>query len=230
MRTSILVIEDSLDYQLMLKACLTEFYSIELVVTGNEAIKLLNSQPFDLVLVDIVLPDMNGLQICNFIKSQKNLNNTPVILLTSKDSIEDKLKGFDFGADDYITKPFDHRELLARIKSKIKADKLSNNLIKISDLEIDNSKQYVFSKAKNERIDLTTIEYKLLLYFSQRIDHVLSREQILNYVWPDNLNVSERTVDSHVSNLRKKLSGTNTTIDAVRGSGYRFLITKAKAA
>ena len=229
MKKRLLVIEDSREYQLILKQALKDDWEAIFAKNGQEALSNLESNHFDLILVDVVLPDMSGLQICSFIKTQSKLANVPVILLTSKDSVEDKVKGFDCGADDYITKPFDFRELSARMKRFSNSLKKDISKIELLDLEIDKNKQKVFSKQLKSTIELTPIEYKLLICLSQRVDHVLSRSQLLDLIWSDDLNVSERTVDTHVSNLRKKLKGTNVEIDAVRGCGYRFQFVKKAA-
>jgi DNA-binding response OmpR family regulator len=150
-------------------------------------------------------------------------------LLTSKDTIDDKVQGFEFGADDYITKPFNSRELQARIKNKLRHGKKQVGVFSIASLEIDQSKQRVSSSIDKKTIDLTRIEYKMLMCFIQRIDHVLSRSQILDLVWPNDLSISERTVDSHVSNIRRKISGSCVEISAVQGSGYRCTVSKNSA-
>lgn len=123
MKHPILVIEDAYDYQIILKEILIAEHDVTVVSTGKEAIDIISHKKFDLFLIDVTLPDMSGLQICNFLKNQKSTRNTPVILVTSKNQIEDKIKGFDTGADDYVTKPFHLEELGARIKARLKTSK-----------------------------------------------------------------------------------------------------------
>jgi DNA-binding response OmpR family regulator len=229
MKTKILVVEDAIEYQMMLKATLGQDHELVFVDRGETALSQLMNEQFDLVIIDVVLPDMSGLQICTYIKSQERLSAVPVVLLTSKDTIEDKIQGFEFGADDYVTKPFNSRELQARIKNKLRQGKKQTGVFNISDLEIDQDKQRVSSIIGKKVIDLTRIEYKMLMCFVQRIDLVLSRGQILDLVWPNELSISERTVDSHVSNIRRKISGSGVEISAVQGSGYRFTISKKTA-
>ena len=224
MMKKILLIEDSRDYQIMLESVLQDSYKISIAENGEMALAYLTHSTFDLAIIDIILPDMSGLQICNYIKSQKKLNEMPVILLTSKDTIDDKIQGLNCGADDYMIKPFDCRELKARIRNQLRRNTRYKNNLHIQGLEIDQDKQRVLSTEEQRNLELTRIEYKLLICFGYRVDHVLSRQQILDLVWPNNLSISERTVDSHISNLRKKLSKTGVTISAVHGSGYRFHI------
>lgn len=227
MKYSILVIEDSFDYQIILKKILTSEHDVTVVSTGKEAIEIISHKKFDLFLIDVMLPDMSGLQICNFIKNQRSTKDIPIILVTSKNQIEDKIKGFDIGADDYVTKPFHLEELGARIKARLKTAKnTASDTIEIPGLLIDLNKQSVMDTRNSRYFELTRVEFKLLVCLAQRIDFVLSREVILNEVWPTNLNISERTVDTHISNLRKKLQGVNVKIAAVHGNGYRFSIEK----
>ncbi|MCB0355860.1 MAG: response regulator transcription factor [Bdellovibrionales bacterium] len=229
MKPKILIVEDSKDYQLMLKAIIDNNFHSQLAENGSQALDLISKSHFDLIIIDIVLPDMSGLQICSYVKSQNSLKDTPVILLTSKDTVDDKVKGLDSGADDYITKPFDFKELDARIRSQLRRKNKSTDSLYIPGLEINLDKQTVYVPFQDKTIDLTRIEFKLLVCFSQRIEHVLSRQQILDIVWPNDLNISERTVDSHISNLRKKLLSTGIEILAVSGSGYKFTTIKKSA-
>lgn len=230
MKQKILVIEDAKDYQVIIGAALKANYDFKFASSGSEALEILKNEKFDLLIVDVILPDMSGLQICNYIKNQKDTAEIPVILVTSKDTTEDKVKGFDTGADDYLTKPFHFNELVARIKARLRNIKKSDNdEIFIPDLKIDLKKQNVWIVSQQRSLELTRVEFKLLVCFAQRIDHVLTRQMILDLVWPQNLNISERTVDTHISNLRKKLAGIHLHINAVHGNGYRLSISKNAA-
>ncbi len=230
MKKNILVVEDAKDYQVIIGAALKADYTFKFASSGAEALELVKHEKFDLLIIDVVLPDMNGLQICNYIKNQKGTADIPVILVTSKDTTEDKVKGFDTGADDYLTKPFHFNELIARVKARLRSSKnTENDEIFIPDLKIDLKKQNVWIISQDRSLDLTRVEFKLLVCFAQRVDHVLTRQTILDLVWPQNLNISERTVDTHISNLRKKLAGINLNINAVHGNGYRLSIIKTAA-
>lgn len=229
MKRKILVVEDTKDYQMIIGAALKSDYDLKFATTGSEALEILEKYKFDLLIVDIMLPDMSGLQICNFVKNQKDTAETPVIMVTSKDTTEDKVKGFDTGADDYLTKPFHFSELVARVKARLRSSKNSENEIFLPDLKIDLKKQNVWIVSQERSLDLTRVEFKLLVCFAQRIDHVLTRQTLLDLVWPQNLNISERTVDTHISNLRKKMDGVHLSINAVHGNGYRLSVSKTAA-
>lgn len=226
MKPKVLVIEDTKQYQIVIESCLGEECELSFAATGKEAFEMLNAKKFELVLIDVVLPDMNGFQICNYIRSQSSIKETPVIMVTSNDTIEDKKKGFDLGADDYITKPFHHKELTLRVRARLNSiarrGLSEKETIQIPGFEIDLSKQHVRSVPAGHQFDFTRVEFKLFVFFCKHLDHVLSRQQILDAVWPNNLEISERTVDTHISNLRRKISGHGVQLSAVHGSGYRF--------
>lgn len=219
---SILVLEDSEDYQILIESALKNRFKVSVYGTAAQAIQALSTSSFDLFLLDIVLPDSTGYEVCSFIKSQEHLRHLPVIMLSSKDSIDDKLKGFDYGADDYVTKPFDFRELIARTEAHTKNSSNSDlKIIHTHGFAIDIPKQKFIDPQRNH-IDLTRIEFRLLTYFCQNLDIVLTREMLLNHAWPDDLTVSERTVDTHISNLRKKSGQLGKKIKAVHGMGYKL--------
>lgn len=226
----ILLVEDSPELHLIVRAALADEFQVEVATNLAQAIQLMTTLPYDLYLIDWVLPDGEGIQLVGFVKSQKNPK--PAVLLTSKDSIEDKIRGFEFGANDYITKPFHPAELRARVKALLKQH-MSNQKINLTlgRLHIDLQKQHVYADHK-VKLDLTPIEFRLLVFFLRHFEHVLSRQQLLSEIWPDNLNVSERTVDSHVSHLRKKVKPYGFDISPISGEGYRFswLSTKLSAA
>lgn len=226
--SKILIVEDSKDYQLIISACL-DGYDLEIASTAQEALLLMKKVRYDLLILDVVLPDMSGMQLCSFIRSQKEFKKTPVILLTSKDSVDDKVMGFESGANHYLTKPFHHKELIARVKSLLSSldESSDNQMIQLPNLKIDLNKQAVSYKGR--QVDLTRIEFKILCFFSRRLDFVISRNQIIDEVWPDNLNILERTVDTHISNLRKKITDCGYEISAIHGSGYKFSEVKKAA-
>jgi len=231
MRKKVLVVEDSPEYLQIVQLGLASKYDVLVAENGAEAIKVLNEQGVDLVLLDVILPDMHGHQICDFIRSQPKFNDVPVLFLTGQDQIEEKIAGFEHGADDYLTKPFHLKELLARVAANLrKFDNLNTSHIKIGDLSLDTQKQNVSIGGKLGQEELTRIEFKLLVYLAKHPDWVLSRDQLLEKVWPDKMNVSDRTIDSHISNLRKKLIESSVSIKAVHGSGYRLRIEEKKAA
>ena len=169
-----------------------------------------------------MLPDTSGIDVCRQIKVDKKLKNIPVLILTAKGEPDDKIKGLEVGADDYVTKPFNNKELLLRIKSLIKRSKpsLLEDLGIFKDLKIDRITRKVFRE--NKEIKLGPIEYKLLDFFIKSPQRVYSREQLLNNVWGENINVETRTVDVHIRRLRKAINidKKNDLIRTVRSSGY----------
>ncbi len=225
MKKKILIVEDSPEYIQIIKAAVESTYEAIVAENGSEALGVLTGGGIDLVLLDIVLPDILGYQICNYIKSTPELRKVPVIFLTGNNQLEEKLQGFDSGGDDYLTKPFHYKELLARISANLRtAPSEGSSVLKIEDLNIDVSKQLVFNISTDSRVELTRIEFKLLLCFVKHPDWILSRDQILNKVWPDKLSIADRTIDSHISNLRKKLKRSRVCFEAVHGLGYRLKI------
>ncbi|NLM43574.1 MAG: response regulator transcription factor [Clostridiales bacterium] len=187
---------------------------------GIDAIELAKSQNPDLILLDIMMPEMDGFQVCKILQDL----NIPIILLTAKNSIKDKLHGLELGADDYITKPFDSRELIARIKTVLRrVNKYSNKeetVIKAGPISI-NIKERKVHIDENE-IFLTPKEYDLLLFFIENEKIVFSRENLLESVWGYEYMGDSRTVDIHIQRLRKKLGRYSKFIKTVFSIGYKF--------
>ena len=229
----LLAVEDAPDYQMIIKSTFKDDYEVTVASDGNQASLALTRQHFDLILLDIILPDSDGYEICSMLRSQEATKNTPIIFVTSRESVPDKVMGFSLGADDYITKPFNILELKARVAAKLRISDIQGqtSVMTRGDLEINVPTQRVYllgedtkeGRAK-EMVDTTSTEFRLLLFMMQNTDHVLSRDQILSTVWGDSLNVTERTVDTHVSKLRKKLKNCGDYVKSVHGSGYRFSI------
>ena len=219
----ILVIEDDEFFRTYIQKSLESHFELHFAIDLNTAMNKIQSESYDLFLVDIVLPGGSGLDLCAFIRSQENLKKKPILVLSSKDEIQDKVTGLEFGADDYLIKPCHPKEIIARIKAhlrKVEATPIAES-ITIEDYKIDFMRQRVFDPSGNT-VELTHIEFKLLVYFARHMDHVLTRAQILDSVWPSNLNVTERVVDTHVSNLRKKLGTLGDGIKSVHAVGYSF--------
>ena len=218
----VLLLEDARDYQVLVASALSSDCELCVVDSVESAMDAIQKEDYDLYILDVVLPDSSGLEVCSYIKSQDKLKSSPVILLTGQSTIDEKLLGFEYGADDYITKPFDVREFKARVKVKLNSSvNIANSVFKLKGYQVNVDSQTVFDP-ENKEVDLTRIEFKLLQLFCRRQGHVLSRENILDQVWPQNMNVSERTVDSHISNLRKKTGDLGSMIKAVHGSGYKL--------
>ena len=198
-------------------------YQISTASNGIDGLKLATENSIDLLILDIMLPGMNGLEICKKVKKEKL--TFPIIMLTAKSSEIDKIAGLDYGADDYITKPFSPRVLLARIKAVLRrhdapAEK-DKGMIRIHDLEIDSGRHRV--KLKNDPINLTSTEFALLKFLAARPGWVFTRYQMVDAVHGSDYPVTDRSVDVQIVGLRKKLGTAGKYIETVRGVGYRFM-------
>ena len=225
--TKILIIDDAPDDQRIISSALEKIHTVVKAGTLAEAENKLKEHEISLVLLDVHLPDGDGFKFCATIKNADSTRHIPVIFITSRSDVPDKVMGFSLGADDYVAKPFHVAELRARIEAKLKQleDRRERELIlRKGDLKISIPLQRVFV-LKNEQessIDLTPLKFKILFHFAQHEDHVFSRDQLIDAIWGENLNVIDRTVDMHVSNIRKKLAASVFTIKSVHGVGYRF--------
>ena len=194
-------------------------------LNGNDGLKELKKfQPY-LLLLDWMLPDLSGIEICKYIRKDNSIKNLPVIMLTAKGEEEDKIKGLDSGVDDYLTKPFSFNELMARIKAVLRRSNpntVSDNL-EFEDLVLDRIEKRVYRDKKE--IQLGPTEFRLLEFFLVNPKRVYSRDQILENVWPNNINVESRTIDVHIRRLRKSINIQNKKelIRTVRSSGYSLI-------
>jgi two-component system, OmpR family, response regulator len=219
MAKSILIIEDDKTLQRYLQDLLTEnYYTTVTLDDGVNAVDVVERIRPDMVLLDLQLPMLKGESVCTQIK--KSFPALPVTILTAKDSITDKVTGFELGADEYITKPFESAELLARIKARLRQPGTKDSKLAASDLTIDSESKEVTRNGK--KINLTPQEYKLLEYLVANKGRVLSRDMLLNKIWPNSLDVETRVVDVYISYLRKKVdkSHKKKLIRCVRGFGY----------
>ncbi|WP_440937847.1 phosphate regulon transcriptional regulator PhoB [Candidatus Pelagibacter sp.] len=192
---------------------------------GNEGLKQLKKFEPNLLLLDWMLPDLSGIEICKNIRKDNKFKSLPIIMLTAKGEEEDKIKGLDSGVDDYLTKPFSFNELLARIKAILRRSNpeiVSDNL-EYEDLFLDRIEKRVFRNKKE--IKLGPTEFRLLEFFLMNPKRVYSRDQILENVWPNNVNVESRTIDVHIRRLRQSINIDNTKelIRTVRASGYSLI-------
>lgn len=223
MLANILLVEDEKSIVTLIKYNLEkEGFKVFCSETGEDALKIIKEKTPDLVILDWMLPDTSGIDVCRQIKIDKKLKNIPVLILTAKGEPDDKIKGLEVGADDYVTKPFNNKELLLRVKSLIKRSKpsLLEDLGIFKDLKIDRITKKVFRE--NKEIKLGPIEYKLLDFFIKSPQRVYSREQLLSNVWGESINVENRTVDVHIRRLRKAINidKKDDLIRTVRSSGY----------
>lgn len=228
--TKILVVDDEAAISTLLQYNLEENnYDVTVAEDGQTAYQLASQQQFDAILLDLMLPGMDGMTVLKTLRQDKI--STPVILVTAKGDEFDRVFGLELGADDYITKPFSPREVIARLKAVLRRSQVDHqvseeaDIIKIQDLVIDDNKKVV-TKA-DKILTLTPREYELLLYFAQRIGRVIDRETILTAVWGYEYTSESRMVDMHISNLREKIE-TNpkspVLLKTVRGFGYTMVV------
>lgn len=216
----ILVVEDEKDLNSVISRHLKKNnFSVDSVFNGEDALDYLSYENYDLVILDIMMPKISGYQVIKELRTKKN--DTPVLMLTAKDSIDDKVKGLDSGADDYLVKPFDFNELLARIRAIVrrKYGNISNQIV-IEDLILDLAKKTV--TRNNINIDLTAKEYEILEYLMQNKGHILSREQIREHVWDFDYDGESNIIDVLIKNIRKKIDidSSKQLISTKRGLGY----------
>ena len=225
MSLKILIIEDEPDIRKNLEYNLSrEGYSVLTAASIAEAEQLIYSNNLSLVLLDLMLPDGSGLELCKKMKSDPDVQNLPIIILTAKDDEVDKVVGFEIGADDYVTKPFSVRELILRIKAVLKRAENKKDIVEIDrqfgDLKIDIDSHEVY--VDGELVNLTALEFKLLIQLVDRRGRVQSREQLLADVWGYSAEVTTRTVDTHIKRLREKLGTMGKYVQTIRGVGYKF--------
>ena len=226
MSVNILVIEDEPDIRRNLEYNLgREGFNASSVGSLDEAGEKLKSKKFDLILLDLMLPDGSGLDLCKKIKSNSETETTPIIILTAKDDEVDKVVGFELGADDYVTKPFSVRELILRIKAILKrSDTKTKEVVEVErqfgDLKIDVDSHEVH--VDSQLIELTALEFRLLKELVDKRGRVQSRDQLLSEVWGYNAEVTTRTVDTHIKRLREKLGSMGKYVQTIRGVGYKF--------
>ena len=221
--TRILIVEDDpnialgLEYDLKL-----EGYSIEVVTDGETACRRAHETPYDLLVLDLMLPRKDGFAVCRELR-RAGLK-TPILILTAKTAEAEKVLGLELGADDYVTKPFSPLELRARVKALLRrAAPDTPHVVAFDDIEVDFDRCEV--RREGRRVDLTATEFKLLATLIQRRGHLLNREQLLDAVWGVGNYPTDRVVDNHMMNLRRKIErepGTPRHLISIRGMGYRF--------
>ena len=225
MSQKILIIEDEPDIRKTLEYNISrEGYEVISASSLSEGREKLESASFSLLLLDLMLPDGSGLDLCRELKQDKSLSSMPVIILTAKDDEVDKVVGFELGADDYVTKPFSVRELIRRVKAVLKrGERKSDNMEvqrQFGQLKIDVDSHEVF--VNEEMVSLTALEFKLLRQLVDRRGRVQSRDQLLSDVWGYSSDVTTRTVDTHIKRLREKLGDMGKYVQTIRGVGYKF--------
>ena len=221
----ILIIDDEKDLIDLLSYTLgKEGYSILVALNGSQGKELATSSNPDLIILDLMLPGIDGLELCRMLRKEQKTASIPIIMLTAKGEEIDKVLGLEMGADDYVTKPFSVREIVARVKARLRRTTKASQTVetcRFGSLKVDISTHEVTISGRH--VKLSPLEFKLLKFFITHQERVYSRDQLLDHVWGDEAYVEPRTVDVHIRRLRGKieLEGTR-LIKTIRGTGYRF--------
>jgi two-component system phosphate regulon response regulator PhoB len=223
-KASVLVVDDEEDILEVVRYNLVkDGYSVTCAASGEEALREIRAHKPDVVVLDVMLPGLDGLDVCRKVKASPETANVPIIMLTARSEEVDMVTGLEIGADDYVTKPFSPRVLLARVKAVLRRKESAEeepSVLDFGDLSIHPVQHLV--KVQGEAVELTATEFRLLLTLARRPGWVFSREQIVDATQGTNAVVTSRSVDVHVVSLRKKLGGCGEWIETVRGVGYRF--------
>jgi len=222
----ILVVEDEPDTAELLEFHLENAgYKVTITEDGYQALKKIHKLRPDLLILDLMIPEIDGFEVCRLIRKDPANESLPVMMCTAKSNETSKIQGLDFGADDYVTKPFSPREVVLRVKNLLKRSDSVNRTdierLSIGKITIDKNSYEV--SVEGELLELTATEYKLLILLIERKGRVQSRDILLRDVWGYESNIDTRTVDTHVQRLRTKLNGASDNIVTVRGFGYKFL-------
>ncbi len=227
MAPKVLVVDDEERMRSLLKLHLRQCFEVVTASSGEEALERVRSERFDAVVLDILMPGLDGREVCRRIRS---MSAVPLLMLTALADVEEKLEAFDRGADDYLTKPFDPRELVARVEALIRRSQASSDpapagtppTLEYGPLRLDQAARVV--QVEGRELALTPKEYELLLFLTQAPGRPFSREELLQEVWRDAAFAQTRTVDSHIKTLREKLGrdGVGATLVTVWGVGYKF--------
>lgn len=224
-KRSILVIDDEKDILKLIQYNLEkEGYQVTTAATGEAGVEAARRVRPDLIVLDLMLPGMDGLEACRILKSDKAMRSVPVIMLTAKSSEVDQVVGLELGAADYVAKPFSVKVLLARVKNALRRAepaKSETAVLKVGDVTLDRERQSVTVKGKP--VQLTRLEFRILGFLMENPGKVFSRDQLLSGAWDGEAFVVDRTVDVHVKSIRSKLGKQRDCIETVRGTGYRFV-------
>lgn len=218
---NVLIVEDDDSVARFLKQATTEAgYTSQVTSDGLDAFEMAKAVQFDLILLDVMIPRMNGYEVCRQLRSAKV--TTPILIITAKDTLEDKIEGLDSGADDYVVKPFQIAELLARIRALLRRGSSSPNILSVADLSLDPATRQASRAGKN--IFLSATEYSLLEYLMRNAGRVLTRSMIMEHVWQYDFGGNDNVLDVYINYLRNKIDrGSETSlIHTVRGVGYRM--------
>ncbi len=219
----VLLVEDSIDSQELVISLLKSICQITAVPSVVQALKAIENEKFELILMDVNLEDGDGFTLTSMIKQNPLAKNVPVIFITSQDDIDAKTKGFHLGAEDYIVKPFHFEEFKLRVASKLKKGTASGAVTEIEkgNFRIDIPRQRVLLIKENKAIDLTPLEFKIFYFLVEESPGTVNREKLMSHVWGGRVNVG-RSIDTHVNSLRKKMGVYSSQIKSIYGQGYRF--------
>lgn len=226
MQAKILIVEDERDIVELLRYNLQEAgFKTDYVRNGADALQRAIAAPPDLILLDLMLPEVDGLVVCRLLKSDPRTKNVPIVMLTAKIEEEDRVKGLELGADDYIPKPFSPREVVLRVAAVLRRltaghEKEETEKIHTHGITIDLDKHQVLTE--DESVELTATEFKLITLFARSPGRVFTRAFLMDVIWGQEYYGIDRTVDTHVSRLRRKLGNLGRQIETVHGVGYRF--------
>lgn len=226
---SILVVEDSEEIQMILKHAMSAEYRVVCTTNLEQARLSIYNNKFDLILLDLSLPDGDGLHLCSELKKSDLYCDIPVIILSAKNSLKEKAEGFQLGIEDYVTKPFDPSELKIRIESRLKKIsefKKHSDQIEVGNLMLDLSSRSISCITDNKNIDLSTKEFAILVYLAKHAEEVKSRQEIIEAVWGQGRHMTNRTIDSHICRIRKKIASDVLSIEAITSSGYKLSVTQ----
>ncbi len=224
MAERILVVDDEPDLQDLVELALGDAgYEVETAANGRDALSKVQQSPPDLLVLDLMLPDMPGTEVCRHLRGRPATEDLPILMLTAKSEEVDRIVGFELGADDYVTKPFSPRELALRVRALLRrrgGAPNEENLLEHRGISLDLERHRCSASGRDVR--LTAKEFRLLATLMRRPGHVLSREQLLENAWGSDITVTLRTIDTHLKRLREKLGPVGEAIETVRGVGYRI--------
>ncbi len=221
----VLVVDDERDIRKLLEYNLgKEGYEVSLAETGEEAFRVIQTRMPDLVILDLMLPGTDGLEICRILRADSKTRPIPILMLTAKGSETDQVVGLELGADDYVTKPFQLKVLLVRVKKllqrRVEAPAGALGVLKAGPILLDSEKRRVLVKGKEA--PLTALEFRILAFLMKKPGRVFSRDELLSGAWKHEAFIVDRAVDVHIKSIRKKLGPASDAIETVRGAGYRL--------
>ncbi|HEY5811640.1 MAG TPA: response regulator transcription factor [Terrimicrobiaceae bacterium] len=223
MADTVLVVEDEPDVVDLLRNNLTKAgFSVLIASDGLKGLELARKKRPEIIVLDLMLPGMDGYSVCKALKRDPDTEVLPIIMLTARGEPTERVQGLEMGADDYVTKPFSPRELVLRIQALLRRGRLQSQskLVEVGEFHLDKNKFHIGLEGR--RLDLTTIEFKLLTVLIERRGRTQSRETLLYDVWGYHNPIDTRTVDTHIRRLREKLGKHSSRLETVRGEGYRF--------